>query len=140
MKKGTRRGGLLIASLLAMLVVVGGVALAANWKGTNGPDTFNGTPNSDNLRGLAGDDRISGLGGADEIWGDSGDDILLDGQKVEKSVDRLYGGKGNDTLNTNNRNNYKDIVYCGPGRDKWIHDPNDRYYVSGGRCEIERVP
>jgi Ca2+-binding RTX toxin-like protein len=137
MKKGTRRGVWLLASMLAMLVAVGGIALAANLRGTNGPDNFSGTPNNDKMRGLAGNDRLNGLGGADEIWGDSGHDTLLDGQTVEKSTDRLYGGKGNDYFNTDNRGNHKDIVYCGPGFDTWRADPNDRYI--GGRCERVRV-
>jgi len=86
---------------------------------------------------LGGNDRLNGLGGADQIWGDSGNDTLLDGQKLAKSTDRLYGGKGNDTLNTNNEPNHKDFVKCGPGFEKWIADPIDRYY--GGRCEDVHV-
>jgi Ca2+-binding RTX toxin-like protein len=137
MKKGTRRGVLLLASMLAMLVLVGGVALAANLIGNNGSNIINGTANSDKIRGLGGNDRLNGLGGADEMWGDSGNDTLLDGQTVEKSTDRLYGGKGSDSFNTDNKPNHKDIVYCGPGFDTWIADPNDRYI--GGRCERVRV-
>jgi Ca2+-binding RTX toxin-like protein len=137
MKKGTRRGVWLLASMLAMLVAIGGIALAANLTGNSGPNQINGTGNKDNIRGLGGNDRLNGLGGADRIWGDSGNDTLLDGQKVEKSTDRLYGGKGNDTLYTYNNPDHKDLVYCGPGFDKWIADPIDRFY--GGRCEDVRL-
>jgi Ca2+-binding RTX toxin-like protein len=136
MKKGTRRGVLLIALMLAMLAV-GGVALAATLRGDNGPNKINGTPNNDNIHGLAGNDRLNGLGGADVLSGGRGNDTILDGQKVEKSVDRLYGDKGNDFLNTNNQPNNRDIVKCGPGFDTWQADPNDRYV--GGRCEKVRV-
>jgi Ca2+-binding RTX toxin-like protein len=137
MKKGTRRGVSLLASMLVMLVVVGGVAWAVTKVGDNGPNKINGTGNNDKLRGLAGNDRLNGLGGADQMWGDSGHDTLLDGQTVEKSTDRLYGGRGNDFFNTDNNPNHKDIVYCGPGFDTWRADPNDRYV--GGRCEDVRV-
>jgi hypothetical protein len=62
MEQGTRRGVLLLASMLAMLVAVGGIALAANIRGNNGPNTINGTPNNDKIRGLGGNDRLKGLG------------------------------------------------------------------------------
>jgi len=136
MKKGTRRGALLIALMLAMLAV-GGVALAAQLRGTNGPDDIKGTGNNDTIRGLAGNDRLKGLGGADKMWGDSGSDGLYDGQLVEKSKDRLYGGVGDDFFNTQNEPHSPDIVYCGRGFDTWWADPKDKYI--GERCEKVRV-
>jgi Ca2+-binding RTX toxin-like protein len=126
MKKGTRRGVLLLASMLAMLVVVGGVAWAVTKVGDNGPNHINGTNGPDRLRGMGGGDTINGKRGADSIWGDRGGDLLKDGPLRERSTDYLYGGPGNDTFNTNNKPSHVDWIKCGPGFDKVVADPIDR--------------
>ena len=60
MKKVTGRGVLLPASMLVVLVVFGGVALAAVFNGTSGPNRIVGT---------SGGDRTSGGAGSDTLWG-----------------------------------------------------------------------
>jgi Ca2+-binding RTX toxin-like protein len=139
MKKGTRRVGLLLASMMMMLVVVGGVAWAATWVGTNGPDNVDGTPAADRLNAKGGNDTVDGRGGADSIWGGDGRDLLVDGLLGDTSTDYLYGGWGNDTINTNNNPNHLDWVKCGPGYDKLVADPNDRFLGNPNACEDVRV-
>jgi len=140
MKKGTRRGVLLLASMLVMLVVVGGVAWAVTKIGDDGPNKIKGSNGSDKIHGLRGNDELDGQGGSDRIWGDNGNDRLIDGGlRTDQATDKLYGGKGNDTLITRNKPQRKDFVSCGPGFDTWVADPVDRYYKSGGRCEKVHV-
>jgi Ca2+-binding RTX toxin-like protein len=133
MKKGTRRGVLLLASMLVMLVVVGGVAWALNIVGTDRDDNLRGTSANDRIRGLGGNDFINGLSGADIIWGEAGNDELVDGARSESFRDQLYGGSGNDTIWTNNRPYRRDVVNCGPGFDTLVADPYDAYV--GQPCE-----
>ena len=53
--------------MLSGVFLVGGMALAANFRGTDGPDEISGTKRADTIRGLGGNDRLSGSGGPDEI-------------------------------------------------------------------------
>jgi Ca2+-binding RTX toxin-like protein len=139
MKKGTRRGVLLLASMLVMLAVVGGIAWAVTKIGDDGPNTLTGTSGRDTLRGLGGNDNLNGQRGADRISGGPGRDRLVEGGlRSDKSVDYLAGGGGNDILITRNKLPSRDNVRCGPGFDRWTADRADRYY--GSRCERVRVP
>ena len=90
-----RRMVLLLTTMAAALVVVSGVALAANITcqagvpcfGTRGNDTITGSAVDDpDMRGRAGNDVLRGQGGNDGLNG--GPDR-----------DRLYGGENNDGLN-----------------------------------------
>ena len=139
MKKGVKRGVLWLASMLAMLMMVGGVAWAATWVGTNGPDNVAGTPGPDRLNAKGGNDTVDGRGGADRIWGGDGRDLLVDGLRGDRSTDYLYGGWGNDTINTNNKPNHVDGIKCGPGVDKVVGDPNDQIIGNRSACEVIRV-
>lgn len=73
MRKVTGRGVLLPASMLVVLVVFGGVALAAVFNGTSGPNRIVGT---------SGGDRTSGGAGSDTIW---------DGSLRDRSTDIILG-------------------------------------------------
>ncbi len=55
------------------LLLVGGMALAASFRGTDGPDEISGTKGEDAIRGLGGNDRLSG-GGSDKIRDNNGAD------------------------------------------------------------------
>jgi Ca2+-binding RTX toxin-like protein len=138
MKKGTRRGVLLLASMLVMLVVVGGVAWAATLVGNDGPNTMKGTNGPDRIDGRGGGDWINGRGGADRMWGARGSDTIIDGSRGETYKDRISAGPGNDIINTNNTRNIRDVVTCGSGFDKWIADRND-YSLNLNACEDIRV-
>ena len=99
---------LLTVSVLALLLA-GGVALAVNKVGTNGPDTLRGTNKSDNLDGRGGNDDLFGLGGRDSLLGGPGKDNVLGGNERRASGgdknlvggsgnDRVLGGRGSDNL------------------------------------------
>jgi Ca2+-binding RTX toxin-like protein len=93
--------------------------------GTKRADRLTGTSAADVLYGLGGNDVLLGLGGNDVLYGGIGADTLYGGP----GKDRLYGGPGNDVLRA--RDNQRDLVDCGSGRDTAYVDRLDR--VSG--CE-----
>ena len=98
---------MLVCVVMAMAVLlVGGVALAANFRGSDGPDEISGTKRADAIRGLGGNDRLSGGGGADEIYGNGGSDRI----NGNKGVDRISADDGNE-----------DTVYCWTGAD-YVYD------------------
>lgn len=119
-------------------------------QGTAGADTLDGTPTGDLIFGLGGDDLIRGLSGNDCLVGDKGDDRLLGG----KGSDRLTGGAGDDTLVGGggvNRydagagndivkaaNGRRELVSCGPGRDRARVDSRDR--VRGCESQSAKSP
>ena len=77
-----------------------------------GDDCLSGGPGDDLLAGGDGDDRADGGPGADLVRGDSGDDRLIGGP----GRDRLLGGPGADLISA--RDGKRDVVRCGPGRDR----------------------
>ena len=76
-----------------------------------GDDRIDGGTGDDLLEGGDGDDAVSGASGRDRITGDEG-------------RDRLSGGTGNDRINS--RDEDRDVVDCGPGRDIAFVDRRDR--------------
>ena len=99
--------------------------------------TFSGTARADRMTGTAANDVLYGLGGADLLLGGKGNDVLYGGRGNDvldggPGNDRLFGGPGNDTLRA--RDGRRDLVDCGPGRDRAVVDRIDR--VSG--CELVR--
>lgn len=107
-------------------------------RGTNGRDT---------LRGTGGGDLIFGLGGADVIRARQGHDCLIGGRGADRlyggpGADRLTGGAGDDVLVggadansydagpgddfVNAVNARRELVRCGPGRDRARVDRFDR--------------
>src|SRR5262249_10990147 len=93
--------------------------------GTARADHMTGTAAPDTLYGLGGNDVLLGLGGNDVLYGNTGAATWPGGP----GKDRIYGGPGNDVLRA--RDNRRDVVDCGPGRDTAYVDRLDR--VSG--CE-----
>ena len=155
---------LMLATIVAAVLMVGGVALAATKIGTDGPDTLMGTKGSDALSGRGGTDWIDGRAGndvirggpgnddplssrpigildggrgADIISGGPGIDLLFDGPLREGAQDILKGGDGNDDLTTYNRPAARDMVSCGAGRDLADVDRKD---IVSDDCETVRVP
>jgi Ca2+-binding RTX toxin-like protein len=60
----------LFAVLGALVLALGaGVAFAATFTGTNGPDRIQGTSGNDSISGGRGNDFLSGNGGRDDISG-----------------------------------------------------------------------
>lgn len=120
---------------IAMLMLVGalfltmipGVASAAVIQCTTVP--CYGTDNSDTLFERVGnglDDVIYGRGGGDVINAD----------RFKNDRDRLYGGRGNDRLNTSDGDN-RDLINCGKGKhDVAILDKGDN--VNHKNCESIR--
>ena len=103
---------LLVSLILAMMLLVSGVALAKNITGTNGNDNLRGTNKADKIFGGKGNDVLRGRAGAD----------ILEGQEDE---DALYGGRGRDRIDTAGES--ADVVDCGAGTD-WVKvDPTDQY-------------
>jgi Ca2+-binding RTX toxin-like protein len=129
-----------IRVLLAMCLVVllsAGTALAALPRivGTNSGEQINGTKNAEEIHGLEGSDEISDSLGADLVYGGIGGDNLI-GTASDTSVDRYYGGSGEDIFQPRNVPAVKDMVSCGPGTDTVYADKAD---VVGGDCEQVKV-
>jgi Ca2+-binding RTX toxin-like protein len=145
-----RRTVLIFVAAAVMVVLSTGAALAATFVGTEGRDMIEGTGRTDRISGSGGDDRLNGLGGkdvvrggdgadeagggygADEAYGNAGNDVLID--HPDKDTDLLYGGPGNDDLQTRDFPAVRDVLYCGSGRDTAYVDRLDE--VRG--CEIVR--
>jgi len=95
-----------------------------------------GTSKNDYLAGGGYDDVIYGMGGNDTLLGGQGDDRLYGGPGRDVLIggpgaDKLYGGPGSDTILA--VDGERDIVDCGPGRDKAVVDPVD---VVNKNCEV----
>jgi len=106
----------LLATTTSVLVVVGGVALAARkdcrphaacWgtshndriNGTDGHDSIYGRGGHDQILGRRGGDRVDGGAGRDELYGDPGHDTLVGGPDTDLDrEDLLFGGSGRDNL------------------------------------------
>ena len=118
-------------------------ACANTKRGTSAADRLLGTSAGDRLLGLGGGDRLSGLAQADCLTGGRGADRLTGGAGNDRLAggpgnDRLSGGSGrnrysagagNDTIRA--RNNTRERIDCGPGRDRANVDRSDRLR----RCE-----
>ena len=133
-----RRLILALAVMAVTLVVAGGVALAVNKIGTNGPDTLKGTNGDDTLIGNGGNDKLFSLNGRDNLLGGPGKDCLLcvtenrffAGDKnllggpgndfvwAGKGSDTVAGGEGNDLLPDDGVSEFsQDRFSGGPGDD-----------------------
>ena len=109
--EGMRRTILLVALVAGVLVLASGVALAANFVGTNGPNTINGTQQADNIAGAANSDTLRGRGGNDRVFADSGTDEIFGGENADFL--NAADGAGGDELNG------------GPGFDTCVRDTGD---------------
>jgi hypothetical protein len=75
--------------------------------------TIVGTNRADVLRGTARADVIAALGGNDRIYGFGRGDIIC-------------AGNGNDVIVTARDRGARDLIACGRGRDRLVHDRRDR--------------
>ena len=113
-----RTTGVLVATCLVILLSAE-PALAALplIVGSNAGERITGTKNAEEIRALGGSDEITdGLGG-DLVYGNRGGDNLI-GYGGDTSLDRFYGGRGNDIVQSRDVPAAKDVVSCGAGTDK----------------------
>jgi hypothetical protein len=137
-----RRVLLLYGALLVGVIVLGGVALAQDIRGTFGEDELTGTTQMDRIYGLGAADTISGRAGNDDCYGGSGFDEVSCGAGNDRidggfGEDDLFGGPRNDTISA--ADGRADRVNCGTGTDTAYVDRRDRVnedcenvFVSGG--------
>jgi Ca2+-binding RTX toxin-like protein len=102
---------LLLTLVVLGVVLVVGVALAANFTGTAGPNRITGTGNADNIDGGGGADILNGAEGPDNLFAAFG-------------VDVLRGGKGDDLLVTFDFSG-GDTAGGGDGQDTCVIDQGD---------------
>jgi Ca2+-binding RTX toxin-like protein len=112
-------------------------------RGLGGNDVLDGGAGGDNVDGGSGRDKLKGQKGNDTLTGGAGDDVLIGGPGNDKlnggkgndtligngGKDSLVGGPGNDAINA--RDGVRELVKCGPGKDRVKADKKDR--LSG--CE-----
>jgi hypothetical protein len=134
-----RRVVLLCGALLVGVMVLGGVALAENIRGTFKQDDLQGTLQKDRIYGLGAADEIRGRGGNDDCYGDSGADVILCGAGNDRidggfGEDDLFGGRGNDKILA--ADGRVDQVNCGTGIDTAYVDEEDDVDAAQARiCE-----
>jgi len=110
-KRLVRRTILILATVVVLLVVVGGVAFALTCTGgtcygTNAAEDIYGSKQNDRIYAYAGGDYINGRGGSDYIDGGSENDTIEgDGGSYPQRNDILVGGSENDWLYGNGGNN-----------------------------------
>jgi hypothetical protein len=97
--------------------------------GTRRADRLVGSAASERIRGFGGDDYLYGKGGRDCLFGGRGRDRLRGGSGADRLVggpgrDVVSGGSGRDLITS--RDNRRDIVRCGKGRDTVQADAHDR--------------
>src|SRR5215203_5449745 len=128
-----KRASRVLVSMCLVVLLCAGTALAALplVVGTNSGEQINGTKNAEEIRGLEGSDEISDGLGADLVYGGNGGDNLI-GTASDTSVDRYYGGRGEDIFQPRDVPAVKNMVSCGPGTDTVYADKAD---VVGGDCE-----
>jgi Ca2+-binding RTX toxin-like protein len=96
---GMKRVSVVVTVAGVFMLLACGVALAAQFEGTNGPDTIVGTNGPDDIRGRGGDDNLSGQGGIDRVRGDGGNDTVSGGPGgTLDRRERVEGNGGNDTV------------------------------------------
>ena len=97
--------------------------------GGRGRDKLIGGSGADILRGGSGRDWLFAGPGADRAEGGRGADVLAGGDGADRMAggagrDKIMGGAGNDTIDA--RDGERDVVLCGPGRDRVRADAADR--------------
>ena len=76
-----------------------------------------------------------GLRSADTLNGDSGRDTIYTGPKDESSRDVVDASADNDVVRAFKRPASKDVIDCGPGRDRVTADSRD---VLDGCIQVSR--
>jgi Ca2+-binding RTX toxin-like protein len=148
-----KKTALLLAGVLSAMLLASGAALAANQidcsnnpdalcLGTLRNDEIKGTGARDDIRARAGKDVVNASGGHDLVHGQRGADRLRAGQC---STDRIFGGRGDDTINVSDDCGFVPIeggpgpedvgdkADCGPGFD--VVRGVDRYDRMTADCE-----
>ena len=115
----------LLASGVALAVVIDGTAGNDNIYGSEGPDTLNGLGGNDTIYGRAGTDTIDGGYGADNLEGGIDGDTIEDGPSNDVAVDTIYGNAGDDDITAANDPSSKDVINCGNGYDTVLADTSD---------------
>ena len=125
--------GLMVAISFLAVLVSAGPALASLplIVGTDAGEQIRGTSKAEEIRGLGGSDEITDGLGADLVYGGRGSDNFI-GYGGDTSLDRFYGGRGNDIVQPRDVPAVKDVVSCGAGTDTVYADKAD---VVGGDCE-----
>jgi Ca2+-binding RTX toxin-like protein len=142
-----RRALLILATMglgVLLLVLLGGVALAATIDGTTGPDDLVGTDQQDVIDALGGEDYVSGLAAADVLYAGAGNDTVVGRDGPDRiygntGSDKLFGKRGKDTINSGG-DQEKDVVKCGRGKadtalvDKidWVKENCENVYLRVG--------
>jgi hypothetical protein len=99
--------------------------------GTNRTDRLLGTGGHDFLFGRGGNDTLRGLEGNDQLDGGPGDDLLDGGAGADRIScgtglrDGVRAGAGSDSIQCRDRGRGRDVVDCGPGRDRAVVDRFD---------------
>jgi Ca2+-binding RTX toxin-like protein len=143
-----RRAILILATMSLGVLMLSGVALARDIRGTFGPDVLPGTDQADQIYGLGGKDTITGRAGNDDCYGGNGPDTIRCGLGNDRidggfGLDDLFGGPGDDRISA--ADGQMDRVSCGQGTDTAYVDELD-FVVDNpiSRCEnvflAERVP
>ena len=81
---------------------------------------LDGGPGDDRITGSRFRDYLIGGDGNDHLTAGAGDDLISGGH----GADLILGGRGPDRINAQHSD--RDIVRCGPGRDRVTTDPRDR--------------
>lgn len=124
-----KRASLLTVSVMLLLVLTTGVALAATINGTSRDDFLRGTNSADKIDARGGNDEVRARAGNDQVFGGTQRDTLYGMEGADLIVggdgnDGLEGGTGNDTLKSHNDGN-ADNLSCGPGNDTAFVEVND---------------
>ena len=115
--------------LVAMLVVLflsaaPALATLPLIVGTSAGEQIMGTSNAERILGLGGSDEISDGLGRDLVYGGMGANNHI-GYGGDTSLDRFYGGQGNDIFQPRDVPAVKDVVSCGAGTDTVYADKAD---------------
>ena len=94
--------------------------------GGSGRDRLRGGYGPDVLAGGTGNDRLDGGPHTDKVYGERGNDRIRSGG----GRNLLDGGSGNDVIYA--RNDRRDVVSCGSGRDRVVADRTD---IARAGCE-----
>ena len=98
--------------------------------GTAKGEYLAGGGHDDVIYGLGGNDTLLGGAGDDRIYGGPGNDVITPGA----GADHVYGGPGSDTIYA--ADGERDVIDCGPGRDRAVVDPVDKTVG----CEVVEGP
>ncbi len=103
--------------------------------GTNSGERISSTRNAEEIRGRGGADEIADGLSKDLIYGGAGGDNLI-GTGGDTSLDRFYGERGKDIIQSRDVPAIKDVVSCGADTDTVYADKLD---VTKDNCERVRT-